>query len=126
MNVLYTFPAYTITQPDEAREYVAGDVIAIPFTTQRHGTLFRFYTFGSVEDYAAKYNEDTAAAVERAKTNGHELFWLSQNATIISDLRQPHETHPGHLHGDVVRFKGRRFRLDRAPNDNLRLVERKG
>ena len=95
-----------------------------------YGSLF---TFGSVEAYAAKYNEDPAAAVAKAIKHGHELAWAMPDAVCMVDTK----TYPGYYAardaerasalrlkiGDVVEIEGRVYRLENAPNHNVALKQ---
>jgi predicted lysophospholipase L1 biosynthesis ABC-type transport system permease subunit len=89
------------------------------------------YIFGTVEAYAAKYNEDPAEAVAKATKLGHELAWASPESAVIVDRK----TYPGHYAamqderaaalqlkiGDRVELEGRVYILANAPNHNVAL-----
>lgn len=119
--VIDTFPAYTIVAGKNV--YEAGDTFAIGRDTPRHGRLYTFYTLGSVEDYAAQYGEDPAAAVAQAKEAGHKLYWANPQSTCITAERQAHKTVRGIVHGDTIVFKGKTFKVEAAPNNNVNLIE---
>ena len=72
---------------------------------------------------AAKYGRDADEAVARAVDNGHELYWANQDAVVLTAGKQPHETVRGISHGDVITYNGKRFRVDPASNNNVRLTE---
>ena len=78
---------------------------------------------GSVEDYAARYNEDPAAAVADAKARGHELYWANPQGVMLTAGKQDHKWVRGISHGDTITFKGKTFRVDPASNRNVKLVE---
>lgn len=83
----------------------------------------RRFTFGSVVGYAMENGEDPVEAVERATRLGHEMRWLSSNASgIYSGSVIEHEVMYALSFGDVVRFEGGNYRVDRAPNANAKLV----
>jgi hypothetical protein len=119
--IIDSFPAYTIVNGPS--DYDAGDEFAIGYDTARHGRLYTFYRLGSVEDYAAQYNEDPAAAVADAKARGHELYWANPQGVMLTAGKQDHRWVRGISHGDTITFKGKTFRIDPASNRNVKLVE---
>jgi hypothetical protein len=118
-TVVKSFPAVDIV----TREKDSQGVINV--TAGDHVTDASFHSdwvFGSVASYALENNECPFMAAERANTFGHELYWLNQSATVISSnpstlpkriLLQPE---------DVVRFEGKLFTLQDAPNNNKSLI----
>ena len=38
---------------------------------------------GTVGGYAAEYNDDPIAAIQKAQANGEDLFWVNQQATML-------------------------------------------
>lgn len=122
-NTLADFPAYRIYQPYEGRKFRHGEVIAIPFESQRHGTLYHFFTLGTVAGYAIQNGEDPFPAVEDAKARGHDLYWVNANAVCLSARPIAKEHVPGFKFGDIIILQGHRFRLDPAANNNVKLVE---
>lgn len=122
-NLIADFPGYAIREPFTNAAgraiYKDGDVIALPQQTKNHGTLWNFYTLGSVVGHAIQYGECPIKAIERATANGHRLWWANQNATVISSQRTAKPTRPGHTWGDEIQFHGRIFRLvkDRWSNN---------
>ena len=120
-TIIADFPAYTIIDAGP-REFQPGDVIAVPYQSARYGTLFSFYTLGSVEAYAARYNEDPAEAVEQAKERGEKLYWANANGTMLTAEKRAKEIVPGFEIGGEINFAGQIFRIERAPNNNIDLV----
>jgi len=121
MQIIADYPAYTIYAEDPAREFADGDVFAIPFQTRQHGTLYRFYTLGSVASYAKRYNKDPVKAVTDAVDRGHALYWANQNATSLTAHKRAKEVVPGFEVGDTIKFEGHTFVLVAAPNNNISL-----
>lgn len=116
------FPGYALS---DARLYYAdGDVIALPYETRTHGTLYTFHTFGSAAGYAIRYGECPDAAVAQERKRGNPVHWLNQRATVITAENRPKVTYPLQMWGDVVRFHGRKFQIvkDRY-SQNAILVE---
>ena len=122
-TIIADYPAYTILSPDRAKEWADGEVFAIAYDTRHHGRLWNFYTLGCVEDYARSYGEDPAAAVANAKAKGHKLYWANANGVSLTAWKRAKETRVGFEYGDTLRFKGKTFRLDKAPNNNVNLTE---
>lgn len=113
-----TFPAYTVEvrDPNEVSLFKAGDEVRVEIRG-----IWRPFKFGSVVSYSLRNGDDPVAAVDRAREHGHELVWLSAQATALTAWDQPHETFPGLHMGSIVFFEGREYRLVPAPNDNIRL-----
>lgn len=122
MEIVFDFPAYVGVRYDGG-ELKPGDEFGIPYQSMRHGTLVRFYRLGSVEAYAAKYGEDAEAAVADAKARGHELYWANGCSVVLHNGPKTKKAVWSAEYGDVIRFAGKRFRVDRAPNYNVKLVE---
>lgn len=120
-NIIADFPAYAIFAHED-RDYAAGEIVAIPFQTARYGTLYSFFTLGSVEAYAAQYNEDPAEAVRHASARGHQLFWLNKNATCLTAEKRAKTYHPHFDFGDEISFAGKRFVIKPDHNQNAKLV----
>jgi hypothetical protein len=121
IHILDTFPAYTIIGGNKTFRF--GDAFAIGYDTPRHGRLYDFFKLGSVATYAAQYGEDEEAAVEKAKERGHELYWANKQSTTISAHKQAHRTVWGLQIGDEIEVDGLRFRIERASNQNVKLVQ---
>lgn len=114
------FPAYRII--DEAdREFEDGDVIAVPY--DRRPDLWSFHTLGSVAAFARKSKLDPDAAVARAREKGEDLYYAFGNGACLTAYTRDKEIVPGFRIGDAIKFAGRTFRIARAPNNNIRLIE---
>lgn len=129
METIYDCPGFTIYKPYEGRKFRHGDKIAIPYESRRHGTLWHFYTLGTVAGYAVHNGEDPIEAVEDCKRkmieqphNGHKLYWANANAVCISNQVRAKDQVPGFNWGDEIILQGKRFTLAKAPNDNCSLV----
>ncbi len=133
MNIIETFAAYDVILPTETIHqcemeqdipvFKAGDVIAINFPSRSHGMLRHMFRFGSVVSYAAQYNECAIDAIDRARRLGHDLHWLNAQSVSITSHEQERRTYIHAEFGDIVFFEGRHFRLDRASNQNVKMVE---
>lgn len=129
MEILKEFPAYKLIKP--VRSYYAdGDIIALPHETRSHGTLYSFFTFGSVAGYAIKNGECPEEGMARCRKNmiedrsgGHKLWWVNQNSIVLHNGPVIKVTRPLHEWGDTVRFHGRDFTLEHDHNGNCKLVE---
>lgn len=122
MTIIADYPAYTIVAND-GREFKPGEEIAIPYQSQRYGTLWNFFCLGSVASEAERYNENVNEAVERAKSFGHDLYYAFGLGVTLTAEPQAKKTVTGFNYGDTIRFAGKTFRIDRAPNQNVKLVE---
>lgn len=117
------FPAYRIYKPYAGRRFKHGEVIAVPYQSRNYGQLWAFYTLGTVAGFAIAMGEDPFPAVERATKSGHKLYWANQNYVSLTAWGQPKEEHPGFEIGDEIILQGHTFRIERAPNNNIELVE---
>lgn len=129
MKTIADYPAYRIYEPYQGRKFRHGEKIAIPFQSRNHGTLYHFFTLGTVAGYAVERGDDPIAEVERCKRQmiedphrGHKLYWVSANAVCISNQVTPKEDVPGFNYGDEIILEGHRFQLAKAPNDNCSLI----
>lgn len=124
------YPAYRIYKPRAGQKFKHGDKIAIPFQSRSHGTLYHFYTLGTVAGYAIQNGEDPEEAIARCKRQmiedrhaGHKLYWANQNAVCLHNGPVRKEEVPGFEFGDTLILQGKVFRLEPAPNNNCKLVE---
>lgn len=129
-DIIADYPAYLIYKPYAGRKFKHGEVIAIPYESQSHGTLYTFYTLGTVAGYALRNGEDPIEAVERCKRDmiekpyaGHKLYWANQNSVCIHNGPYTKEEVPGFNIGDNIILQGRAFQIVRAPNQNINLVK---
>lgn len=122
LKIVHEFPAYRLYEPKRWMHYKDGDVIALPYTSMRGDTLFNFYTLGSVAGYAIKNSECPERALARARERGHPLWWANANAVCIHNGPHVQEQRPVFAWGDEIRFHGRMFKLEKAPNQNCKLV----
>lgn len=128
-NTIADFPAYRIYKAYDGRKFRHGERIALPFESARYGTQWHFFTLGSVEGYAIQNGECPHEALARhlkfaeELKDGRERFWANANAVCIHNGPKTKEEVPGFAWGDVITFQGRNFRLDKAPNSNVKLVE---
>lgn len=88
---------------------------------------------GTVTGYAEQYREDPATAYNRAILNGHETHWIGRECSVICADKGYYDREnakyadaPNLATGDTVRigdfFNVREFQIQRAPNENYRLV----
>lgn len=124
------YPAYdivrieTITGPFSADlqepHYVLedGDELALDSGSVKHG---HHYQIGSVVSSALERGDDPLEAVERATNNGHKLHFIFGLGSSITSQKRDKKTYIEVSYGDIVRFEGRYFTIDKAPNQNLRL-----
>ena len=122
------FPAYRIYSPYAGRKFKHGDVIAVPYETRSHGTLFAFYTLGTVEGYAIANGECPHEALERHEANaakfcdGRKAYWANQNSVCIHNGPIAKIEVPGFNISDTITLQGRKFSIRSAPNNNIELI----
>lgn len=97
-----------------ATEIVAGEKLIV-------GDMHT-YRVSSVVSYALETGEDPVYAIDRARERGHDLVWIiSRGAMLTAECREP-EPYIRVYHGMPVLFQGVIYRLDPAPNRNLKLM----
>lgn len=80
------------------------------------------FTVGSVASYAARYHEDTAAAVARSEARGEDLYYaISEGIVVTAHRQEPVKRREVEL-GTIIEIDDRLFQVLQAPNDNLRFV----
>jgi hypothetical protein len=117
------FPAYKIYRPFVGRKFKDGDQIAVPYESRHYGTMFDFFTLGTVIGYAVRNGDDPIECLKRATENGHKLYWANKNSVCLHNGPRVQIEVPGFNVGDTIHLQGKTFRLDRAPNQNIELVE---
>ncbi len=131
-KIIFECPAFEIIAPTYTESYYdthvvpqfqAGDVFGMARKSSRGDTLYTFFTLGSVVSYALKNGQCPMRAVEQSKAHNHALHWASQNCVAITSHKEAKRTHCGLAMGDTIRFEGRIFTLNPAPNNNVELCE---
>jgi hypothetical protein len=131
-KIIADFPAYSIHEATPKMHYgvgkeivaaKAGDVIAIPFETDRYGTMYNFFKFGSAVSYALDCDADPIEAYEVAVKRGEPTHWLISMGVTLTNMKTEKVARVALNWGDTVAFEGREFRVEKALNDNAKLVE---
>lgn len=81
------------------------------------------YTIGSVASSAIADGSCPYEARERALGFGHDLYFIFANAACITAHEREKETHIEVHYGMEVLFEGVVFTIEKAPNNNLKLVK---
>lgn len=124
-ELIKDYPAFSIYKMPEFRQakMIDGMEFAMPFETRNYGTQYRFFKIGSVIGSAIHNGDDPLAALERAKGFGHELHFVFGLGVSITSHQRAKEEKFALNWGDVIGFHGKRFKLAKAPNDNVALIE---
>lgn len=80
------------------------------------------YMINTVASYAIAKNECPMAACQRAKDNGHELHFIFACSSVLTSHKCEPETCIEVECGMLVRIEGFIAKIEKAPNDNLKLV----
>jgi hypothetical protein len=108
-KVVADFPALVVYDAgaDEIMNVPAPRETVFVFAekTRNHGTLYPRHLASSVALYARQYGEDEAAAVERAKANGHEIHFFIALGAMLTAERQAKVS-------AILLEPGRKIRLD--------------
>ena len=121
-KIVAEFPAFKM-MAYEGQELENGQEFGIAYDSARYGPLYKFYKLGSVAAYAARYNDNVEESVERAKANGHELFYAFGLDVCIHNEPKVQVEKLALNMSDVIGFMGKRFKLVPAANQNVKLVE---
>lgn len=120
-KVIASYPAWDIvdrgTDEDGVTELELGEVVAL---SPKHYERFRVSGAGH---YAAQYQEDPQAAVERCRSRGEPIYWMVPQAASLTAEARAKTFHQEVRVGMVIRLDGHLFRIDSAPNRNLKLTE---
>lgn len=124
-SLIKAYPAYDVVEREaqgtiyckkhgtySAPNLVAGDVIC----DERHSTA---WMMGSVMSSAMENNECPLEAVERAKANGHKIYFAFGIGACITSHRQERKKRIQIDFDTVYRFEGQKIYFTRAPNDNV-------
>lgn len=124
-NLIVDYPAYALYKMPIYRQekMIDGMEFGMPFESKSHGTQYHFFQIGSVIGSAIKNGDDPYAAVERAKKFGHKLHFVFGLSVSITAWKREKEQKVALNWGDVIGFHGKRFKLVKAPNQNVELVE---
>lgn len=119
-----SFPAYDVIKPHVCSltnipMFNADDVVGV---LAPRG-YYKQYSFGSAVSYALKNGDDPIASYNREAERNHPTHWLNQCAVSLSSSKQEKKTIYEINVGDEILFEGVVFRVDTAPNDNLKLVK---
>lgn len=129
-NIIASYPAYDVV---EAKTNAFGvkwieDNMQLVRRNKRLSLTDKYqhlskFTVGCVVGYAVKNNDCPIEAIERAKKHGHEMYWLSQNASCITSHKQARKEYVEIATDDIVYFQGKLFKVYAQSNGNLGLEE---
>jgi hypothetical protein len=113
MTKRHIYPGFDVVEAPEdiPVQLVAGENIAIPYESRRHGTLWHLCRINSVVSYAMRYGECPVEALDRARKINEKLWWINKLPTTIDGLGRPKVTYTGLKEGQIIRFEGRIFRI---------------
>ena len=106
---------WTVINHEDVTELTDGEEL---HCEGKYGT----FTIGSVVGYALQYNECPIKAAKNAERQGHKLQWINANCSVISNTPSAKRKLIQVRIGMKVRFQGVISTIEKAPNDNLKLV----
>lgn len=119
------YPAYDIVEPPEsyhgAVTIKADEPLAIYRNENYTGRYAQAYA-NSVVSYALSSGCDPIEWLENSKAKGEALHWINLAAISLTAEPQERRTLKGLHVGQWVRFEGRYFTIQPAPNGNFKLV----
>ena len=113
-TVVAEYPAYKILAGSEKQFYVPGETFIIGLTQ---------YKLGDVFSYALANGKCPIAAQQKASLAGHEIYFAYSLGACLSSSPQKQEVTFAQDFGDVISYAGKQFKLVKAPNNNVKLVE---
>lgn len=82
-----------------------------------------YFTFGDVFSYALRHGECPLEGLARAEKFENPVYWLARNPTVLGAARNEEvEVAFEAKVGDTVKYLGKTFTVEKANNDNLKLV----
>lgn len=116
VNEVIEFPAKTVIviESDEPIEFPLNSPFASPRQTRNHGELWYEFRLGTDADYCLRNHDDP--------TGKSDEVWVNACATVLSAERQQHRFLLGLRPGTRIVHQGQVYRLEPAPNNNLRAV----
>tara|TARA_R110000868_G_scaffold370683_1_gene634176 strand:+ start:366 stop:743 length:378 start_codon:yes stop_codon:yes gene_type:complete len=113
-TVVAEYPAYKVLAGTEKRFYAPGDVMRIDGGT---------FELSDVMSYALSNGQCPFAAHHRASANRHELYFAFSLGACLSNSATKQEVVFAQAFGDVITYAGKKFRLVKANNNNVKMVE---
>lgn len=133
MKIVADFPAFEVmdleadllTLPREKLDHLDPQGLKFCFAkeTKRHGTLYPELRPYCAAYYAQDYNEDPVAAEERCDRLGHEKYWISDCAAVISDRKQDKGIRILIKDGQKISMNGKILQVVKLSIDRFKLVE---
>lgn len=113
-TVVAEYPAYKVLAGTEKRFYAPGDVMRIDGNT---------FELSDVMSYALSHGECPFAAHQSASANRHQLYFAVPLSTSLSSSATKQKVVFAQNFGDVITYAGKKFKLVKANNNNVRMVE---
>lgn len=126
VQILKSYPAFDFIAY-EGQELADGTEFVVPFPSARFGEIENHFKLGSVEGYYRSSRDATEesvqAGIQRSISLGHELYYAFGTGAMITSHKRAKETKILLRFGDEIKFAGKTFRIEKAPNNNVKLVE---
>lgn len=113
-TVVAEYPAFKILAGSEKQFYAPGETFMIGLMQ---------YKLGDVFSYALKSGKCPMALQQKAYLAGDEIYWAAPMGACLSSSPKKQEVTFAQEFGDVIKYAGKQFKLVKAPNDNVSLVE---
>jgi len=82
-----------------------------------------YFTFGDVFSAALNNGQCPLEGLARAEKFENPVYWLARNPTILSAIKNEEvEVAFEAKVGDTIKYLGKTFTIEKANNDNLKLV----
>ena len=128
-TIIKSYPAYDVikatTNEDGVKALHADDKLVLRKENLNNPDYQHLNKFmiSSVASSALKNNRCPIKAIERAKTNGHDLHFIFELGSCLTSHKQAKKTYIEVSIDDRIYFEGRLFEIKAASNDNLTLKE---
>ena len=126
-ELVHNWPALKVYERKTRTHVDHGEYIEIDDADCLHrdgpglGPAGRTYNASSVFTYAMRHGDCPLESYQRAVENCHDIYWINQESSVISDAATPEREAVRIRIKQVVRFQGKFFEIRPRPNDNLEL-----
>lgn len=115
-ETIIDYPAFKVVEPDV---HNGAKVILDDVDLYVGGSKFRA---GSVMSYAIKNGECPFESYDHAIKNEHDVYYIYGLGVSLTSSKGEKKVLYGYNVGDLVKFQGKLFKLEEAPNNNLRFA----
>lgn len=123
--VIIEYPAYKILDKGVDHKFRHGDKIMVPFKSMRGGELWHSFTLFALDGYAVENGDDVdeVRARHTAMHPNEPIYSAYANAVVLHSGPHTQAVVAGVRMFTNILFAGKRFQIQPANNQNIKLVE---